>query len=141
MPVVTETIERWNLEIEEYLSHKFDCYYSCKHIKVVDENVYVRVTVKHKYTHYTVGKVIKFHRKSYITPVLEKLLSELTPVVTKVIGLPIYPLNADDLISVADRESPYDWGFGVLNRYLLWRDNSTSKCRDGHYFDCICHGF
>ena len=141
MPVVTETIERWNLEIEEYLSHKFDCYYSCEYIKVVDKNVYVRVTVKHKYTHYTVRKVIKFHRKSSITPVLDKLLSELIPVVTKVIGLPIYPLNADDLISVVDRESPYDWGFGMLNRYLLWRDNSTSKCRNGHYFDCMCHGF
>ena len=74
MPVVTETVERWNLEIEEYLSHKFNCYYFCEHIKVVDENVYVRVTVKHKYTHYTVGKVIKFHRKSSITPVLDKLV-------------------------------------------------------------------
>ena len=77
MPVVIETIGRWNSEIEEHLSHKFDCYCSCEHIKVVDENVYVRVTVKHKYTHYTVGKVIKFHRKSTTTPGLDKLLSRI----------------------------------------------------------------
>ena len=66
------------------------------------------------------GKVIKFHGKSSLTPVSDKLLSELTPVVAKVLGIPIYPLNLDDLISVADRDSPYDWGFGVLNRFLLW---------------------
>ena len=141
MAAVIETIERWNPEIKEYLDHKFDCYYYYEDVKVVDENVYVRITVVYKYTHYTVGKVIKFHRKSTLTPVLDKLLSELTPVVAKVLGIPIYPLNLDDLISVADRNSPYDWGFGVLNRFLLWRDNSTSKCRDGHYFDCMCHGF
>ena len=41
--------------------------------------------------------------KSSLTPVLDKLLSELTPVVAKVLGIPIYPLNLDDLISVADR--------------------------------------
>ena len=94
---------------EEYLDHKFDCYYYYEDVKVVDENMYVRITVvKHKYTHYTVGKVIKFHRKSSLTPVLDKLLSELTPVVAKVLGIPIYPLNADELISVADRDSPYD---------------------------------
>ena len=110
MPVVIETIERWNSEIEEYLDHKLDCYYYYEDVKVVDENVYVRVTVKHKYTHYTVGKVIKFHRKSSLTPVLDKLLSELTLVVAKVLGIPIYPLNVDDLISVTDRNSPYDWG-------------------------------
>ena len=63
------------------------------------------------------GKVIKFHRKSTLTPVLDKLVSELTPVVAKVLGIPIYPLNLDDLISVTDRDSPYDWGFGVLNRF------------------------
>ena len=129
MPAVIETIERWNSEIKEYLDHKFDCYYYYESVQVVDENVYVRITVVHKYTHYTVGKVIKFHRKSCsLTPVLDKLLSGLTPVVTKVLGISIYPLNLDDLISVADRNSPYDWGFGVLNRFLLWKDNSTSKC-------------
>ena len=101
----------------------------------------MRITVVHKYTHYTVGKVIKFHGKSSLTPVLDKLLSELTPVVAKVLGIPIYPLNLDDLISVADRNSLYDWDFGVLNRFLLWKDKSTSTCRDRHYFDCICHGF
>ena len=53
----------------------------------------------------------------------------------------IYPLNLDDPISVADRDLPYDWRFGVLNRFLLWKDDSTSTCRDGHYFDCMCHGF
>ena len=58
MLAVIEFIERWNPEIKEYLNYKFDCYYYCEHIKVVDENVYVRVTVVHKYTHYTVGKVI-----------------------------------------------------------------------------------
>ena len=82
------------------------------------------------------GKVIKFHRKSTLTPVLDKLLSELTPVVAKVIVNPIYPLNLDDLISVSDRDSPYYWGFGVLNRFVLWKDDSTSTCRDGHYFVC-----
>ena len=86
---------------------------------MVAENVYVRLTVIHKYTCYTVGKVIKFHRRSTHIPVLDKLLSELTPVVTKVLGYPIYPLNSNDLLSVADSDSPYDWGFGVLNRYLL----------------------
>ena len=141
MPAVIEPIERWNPEIREYLEHKFNCYYYYKGAKVVAENVYVRITVVHKYTHYTVGKAIKFHRKSTLTPVLDKLLSELTPVVAKVLGIPIYPLNLDDLISVADRDSPYDWGFGVLNRYLLWKDNSTSKCGDGYYFDCMCHDF
>ena len=87
------------------------------------------------------GKVIKFHGKSSLTPVLDILFSKLTPVVAKVLGIPTYPLNLDDLISVTDRNSPYDWGFGVLNRFLLWKDESTSTCRDGHYFDCICHGF
>ena len=69
---------------------------------MVDENVYVRVTVAHKYTHYTVGKVIKFHRKSTLIPVLDKFLLELTSVVAKVVGTPIYQLNPD-LISVAER--------------------------------------
>ena len=81
--------------------------------------MYVRITVVHKYTHYTVGKVIKFHKNSTFTPVLDKLLAELTPVVAKVVGLPIYPLNVDDLISIEDRDLPYDWGFGILNRFLL----------------------
>ena len=45
------------------------------------------------------------------------------------------------LLSVADSDSPYDWGFGLLNRYLLWKDNSTNTCKDGHYFDCMCHSF
>ena len=94
MPTVVETIEKWNPEIEKYLEHKFDCYYQYEDDKVVAETVHVRITVIHKYTCYTVGKVIKFDRKSTHTPVLEKLLSELTPVVTKVIGYPIYPLNS-----------------------------------------------
>ena len=115
MPAVIEPIERWNPEIRKYLEHKFDCYYYYEGAKVVTENIYVRKTVVHKYTHCTVGKVIKFHRKSTLTPVLEKLLSELTPVVAKVLGNPIYPLNLDDLISVVDRDLPYDWGFGVLD--------------------------
>ena len=106
---------------------------------MVAENVYVRIAVIHKYPHYTVGKVIKFHRKSALTLVLDKLLSELTPVVAKVLGYPIYPLNLDDLISVADRDSPYDWGFGILNRYFLWKDTSPNTCKDRHYFDCACH--
>ena len=141
MPTVIESIERWNPEIEKYLEHKFECYYQYEGAKVVAENVYVRIAVIHKYTCYTVGKVIKFHRKSTLTPVLDKLLSELTPVVAKVLGYPIYPLNLNDLISVADKDSPYDWGFGVLNRFLLWKDDSTSTCKDGHYFDCMCHSF
>ena len=141
MPTVIEPIEWWNPEIEKYLEYKFDCYYLYEDAKVVAENVYVRMAVSHKYTHYTVGKVIKFHRKSTLTPVLDKLLSELTLVVTKVLGYPIYPLNLNDLLSVADSDSPYDWGFGVLNRFLLWIDNSTSTCKAGHYFDCMCHSF
>ena len=76
MPTVIEPIERWNPEIEKYLEHKFDCYYQYEGAKVVTENVYVRIAVIHKYTRYTVGKVIKFHRKSTLTPVLDKLLSE-----------------------------------------------------------------
>ena len=141
MPVVIEPIERWNPEIGKYLEHKFECYYQYEGAKVIAENVYVRIAVIHKYTHYTVGKVIKFHRKSILTPVLDKLLSELTPVVAKVLGYPIYPLNLNDLLSVADSDLPYDWGFGVLNRFLLWKDDSTSTCKDGHYFDCMCHSF
>ena len=74
MPTVIEPIERWNPEIKEYLEHKFDCYYYYEGAKVVAENVYVRITVVHKYTHYTVGKVIKFHGKSSLTPVLDKLV-------------------------------------------------------------------
>ena len=86
-------------------------------------------------------KVIKVHRKSTLSLVLDKLLLELTPVVAKVLGYLIYSLNLNDLISVADSDSPYDWGFGVLNRFLLWKDDSTSTCKDGHYFDCMCHSF
>ena len=108
MPAVIEPIERWNPEIGKYLEHKFECYYQYEGAKVVAENVYVRIAVVHKYTCYTVGKVIKFHRKSTLTPVLDKLLLELTPVVAKVLGYPIYPLNLNDLISVADRDLPYD---------------------------------
>ena len=141
MPTVVEIIKRWNPEIEKYLERKFDCYYQYEDDNVVAESVHVRITVIHKYTHYTVGKVIKFHSKSTQIPVLEKLLSELTPVVTKVIGYPIFPLNFNDLLSVADSDSPYDWEFGVLNRYLLWKDRSTNTCKDGHYFDCMCHSF
>ena len=74
MPTVVGTIKRWNPEIEKYLEHKFDCYYQYEDDKVVADNVYVRITVIHKYTCYTEGKVIKFHRKSTHIPVLEKLV-------------------------------------------------------------------
>ena len=131
MPIVIEPIERWNPKVRKYLEHKFKCYYQYEGAKVVAENVYVRIVVIHKYTCHTVGKVIKFHRKSTqvikfhrkstLTPVLDKLLSELTPVVAKVLGYPLYPLNLDDLISVADRYLPYDWGFGVLNIFVVER--------------------
>ena len=141
MPTVVEIIKRWNPEIEKYLERKFDCYYQYEDDNVVAKSVHVRITVIHKYTRYTVGKVIKFHSKSKQIPVLENLLSELTPVVTKVIGYPIFPLNFNDLLSVADSNSPYDWAFGELNRYLLWKDRSTNTCKDGHYFDCMCHSF
>ena len=91
MPTVIEPIERWNPEIGKYLENKFECYYQYEGAKVVAENVYVRIAVIHKYTCYTVGKIIKFHRKSTLTLVLDKLLSELTPVVAKVLGYSIYP--------------------------------------------------
>ena len=97
-----EPIERWNPEIGKYLEHKFECYYQYEDAKVIAENVYVRIAVSHKYTCYTVGKVIKFHRKSTLPPVQDKLLSDLTPVVAKVLGYPIYPLNLNDLLSVAE---------------------------------------
>ena len=74
MPTVIEPIERWNPEIEKYLEHKFDCFYQYEGAKVIRENVYVRITVIHKYTCYTVGKVIKFHRESTLTSVLDKLV-------------------------------------------------------------------
>ena len=69
-----EPIERWNPEIEKYLEHKFECYYQYEGAKVVAENAYVRITVIHKYTCYTVGKFIKFHRKSTLTLVLDKTI-------------------------------------------------------------------
>ena len=68
MPTVIEPIERWNPEIEKYLEHKFDCYYQYEGAKVVTENVYVGITLIHKYTHYTVGKVIKVSQKKYTRP-------------------------------------------------------------------------
>ena len=38
MPAVIEPIERWNPEIkEEYLEHKFDCYYYYEGAKVVQK--------------------------------------------------------------------------------------------------------
>ena len=74
MPTVVEIIKRWNPEIEKYLERKFDCYYQYEDDNVVAENVHVRITVIHKYTRYTVGKVIKFHSKSTQIPVLEKLV-------------------------------------------------------------------
>ena len=33
MPTVIEPIERWNPEIEKYLEHKFECYYSMRVLK------------------------------------------------------------------------------------------------------------
>ena len=51
--------------------------------------------------------------------VLEILLEELTWLVEKVGCRPYLTLNIDDLMSVSDE--PYDWGFGAMNRYYLWK--------------------
>ena len=100
------------------------------------------MTLKHKYTGYCVGREIHFSKNDTVGNVLEILLEELTWLVEKVGCRPYLTLNIDDLMSVSDE--PYDWGFGAMNRYYLWKDRTTNKCEKqsgNHYLDCECIEF
>ena len=78
MPTVVDTVKRWNPEIEKYLEHKFDCYYQYEDDNVVAESVHVRITVIHKYTHYTVGKVTVSQQK-HTNPSPRKTVVRINP--------------------------------------------------------------
>ena len=123
---VQEIIQRWNPEIEKYIKAMCDWVSVCEHFKETKGKVQIYVTSTHKYTGYCMGREIHFSKRDTIENVLEVLLEELTWLIEKVAHIPYLTLNLDDLMSVSDE--PYDWAFGEMNRYYLWKERTTNTC-------------
>ena len=63
-------------------------------------------------------------------------------VIEKVAWEPYLTLTIGDLMSVSGE--PYDWGFGEMNRYYIWKEKTIKQCvkQSGkHYLYCKCTDF